>query len=63
MLHRSSGRWNFNIFKTNPTNESASSQQQISDDRAKTIEQQTHDAIQSATASNTSTDSNKKNPK
>ncbi len=63
MLHRSSGRLNFNSFKSNQTNESASSQQQISDEQAKTIQQQNHDAIQSATASNTSTDSKKKNPK
>ncbi len=63
MLHRSSGRLNFNIFKSNQKNEPASSQQQISTDQASVIQQQTHDAIQSVTASNTPNDPNKKNLK
>jgi len=58
MLHRSSGRDNFNIVKPNNKNESKSSQQQISGDQVKIIQQQTDEAIKTATG----TDHNK-NPK
>jgi len=64
MLHRSSGRDNFGLVKPNNKNESAYSQQQISDDQARTIQQKTREAIQTAagTAHENNSDNNK-NPK
>ncbi len=62
MLHRSSGRDNFDVVKPNNKNESKSSQQQISGDQAKIIQQQTDEAIKTATGTDHGNDNNK-NPK
>jgi len=61
MLHRSSGRNNFGAVKPNNKTESKPSQQQISDDQAKTIQQQTGEAIKVVTDSNNPNNNN--NPK
>jgi hypothetical protein len=61
MMHRSSGRNNFDVVKPNNKNESKPSQQQVSGDQAKTIQQQTGEAIKVATDSNNPNNNN--NPK
>ncbi len=61
MMHISSGRDNFDVVKPNNKNETKPSQQQVSGDQAKTIQQQTGEAIKVATDSNNSNNNN--NPK
>jgi len=58
ILHITSGHNNFGIVKHDNKNESTSSQQQISADQAKIIQQQTREAIKTA-AETDNTNNNK----
>jgi hypothetical protein len=63
MLHNSSGRNNFAFVDPNSKNQPASSQEQKSADQARTIQQQTSEAIKIATESDKATTNPNKNSK
>jgi hypothetical protein len=63
MLHRSSGRNNFAFMNSNSKDQPITSQQRMSTDQAKMIQQQTRDAIKVASESDKATDNNNTNSK